>query len=371
MYKDALILFQKEFWKDSRNIVITNNSKCLRKYYDNSFELNTEINILEYLKNNTNFRVPQILHIGDTYTEMQYFKGIRIFNLLVEIDLFSTNNAKKAKLIKTYFLERCEKEQIELQKSLLNFYETYNICTPYPFSKISTAIEVLKLCLNIQCNELELNQELRNLYDVYQGYTVVPFRDATTKNMILADEQLHLGLFNSLEDRREYLFNLFQKENVLEYFNNSPIINFDFSSCINTTTPEDDYISFHYHERTWDEKKSMDSYINWLADKNPYRAAITFIIRFLRFGGRKAAYKILHKDTAKVRFKYDNPQFYFNKLPLFITSVCPEIINKYPHLINFINEANKKINTIDIKEDYFMKAGLGSNEKSYIDVFPN
>ncbi|MDD5796489.1 MAG: hypothetical protein PUD24_06110 [Oscillospiraceae bacterium] len=372
MFDEALLLFKNEFWKDSRTITVSENSNTLKKHYNNQFELDTEVKILNSLKNEKFFKVPLIKHISNTHIEMQYFKGIRIFNLLVELDLFSRVNSEKSKLIKKTIINQCEIEQIALQHSLINLWEKDHIeIIPYPFSKLTTAVEILKLCLDIECNDLKLSNELNNIYTIYKEYAKVPFRDATTKNMILADEYLHLDQFHSIEDRRKYLFKLFDNENIFEYLASHPIINLDFSSCINTTTPEDDYISLHYHERTYDKTKMLSPPLNWLKDNNPYRAAITFIIRFLRFGGRKAAYKILHDDTAKVRFKYDNPQFYFKKLPLFVNAIYPEICSEYPYTFKFINDVYLRLQKVKTVGDYFMKAGFGSNEKTYFDIFPN
>ena len=85
------------------------------------------------------------------------------------------------------------------------------------------------------------------------------------------------------------------------------------------TTPYDDIISFRFHEKTehyftferfeiWNKELDNDG----LVDKDVLVA--TFIVRFLRFGGRKLLYRIIARELHSKRFKHDNESYYFRKL---------------------------------------------------------
>lgn len=370
MVDKALNLFKEEFWKDNRKISLCKNNELIQKYYNNIFEMNTEISVLNFLKSNGYFNVPRIISSANNYTIMNYCKGIRIFNLLVEVDKYSVYNENKAYEIKKTIMDICSCQQSKLQKALLLWKDNYEKITPYPYSKLATSINILSLCLNIKYDKRTMNHELQKIYEYFINEATVPFRDSTTKNMILSCDDLHLSNFKTEKERNEFIFQLFENDEIFQYISRYPIIDFDFSTCINCTTLEDDYISLFYHERTWDGKEPDIKSLSWSNNINLYRSAITFIIRFLRFGSRKVAYMILHNKTYNIRFRYDNPEYYFKSLPDFLYVLQPSIFNEYPNIIKFVNDVEKKLSTIHVTEDIFINNGLGKKEKAYSDVFP-
>lgn len=66
------------------------------------------------------------------------------------------------------------------------------------------------------------------------------------------------------------------------------------------------------------------------------RAAATLLVRYLRFGGRKLAYRIINSQGFKVRFAFDNPMFYFETLRKSAEQLSPEFVLKYPGLFSVV-----------------------------------
>lgn len=372
MNNEALLLFKDEFWKDKRklDIVTRNGQDCIVKFYDNILEKDTEISVINFFLENGMSTIPRILDQNNQSVVMPYYKGIRIFNLLVALDEYAKINPEKAKIIKDRIIVLCTQKQSEMQRLLLEWRKHQSVRIPYSSEKVKTAIVILSKCLEIQYSSKKLCQEIDNLSRYVKENAFVPFRDSTTKNMLLFDEKLFLPNFNNETERNKYLVELFENNSIFELLS-LPIIDFDFSSCMNDTTPEDDVISLLYHERTWNRYYPNSNSLVWNFQPDSYRAAITFIIRFLRFGSRKAAYKILHKNAYKKRFKYDDPCYYFKNLKKFVNNLHPHIIEEYPVIFHVIDEAYKKLLNIHIGVDYFQKSSLCINEKTYIDVFPN
>jgi hypothetical protein len=187
--------------------------------------------------------------------------------------------------------------------------------------------------------------------------------------MILSCKELYLEEFESEKEREDKIFEYINNDFIYEMLK-CPIIDYDFSSCIHNTTLEDDVLSYKFHERTWDGNKPTAGALVWSNSPNAHRAGISFIIRFLRFGTRKAAYKLLHENTAAKRFKYDNPIYYFDKLPYFVGSLDDKLVKSYPTLFNFVSLVSSKLKSSSMQSDCFFDAGHGKNETLYVDVFP-
>jgi len=290
---------------------------------------------------------------------------------LVVLDEYSKANSTKATDIKRRILHRCEEQQKELQKLLLKWKTTSSfIREPYPSSKLESAISLLSDCLGIRYDRYRMTAEIKRVSDYVAEHSVVPYRDSTTKNMILACEDLFLLNYSNESEREEQIVKWIESGAINEILA-CPIIDIDFSSCINDTTPEDDVISLILHQRSWNGNAPNASELVWNFASEPYRAALSIIVRFLRFSSRKVAYRTLHKETAAKRHKYDDLFYYFYELPNFVTAVCPDVIEEYPTLFDFNARAHAKLTETEISGDYFQKSDLYENETSYIDVFPH
>jgi hypothetical protein len=150
----------------------------------------------------------------------------------------------------------------------------------------------------------------------------------------------------------------------------APIIDFDFSSCLECSTPEDDPISLKYHERTWISRFQALQGLNWGFKDNGMRAALTFLTRYYRFGGRKAAYRLLHPLGHRIRFRHDNDMFYFERLPGIILKLWPEAAEKIPKIMEFTATVARYLHGIRPGIDYFISGGFDEKRQYYTDMYP-
>ena len=281
MNYNTLFLFKSEFWKDRRRIDIIpfNGTDCLLKHYDSELEMNTECSIIDYLIKNGIDHVPRIYSHDNSAALMSYHKGIRVFNLFVILDEYSKFDPINALNIKRNILNRCEQQQRNLQRLLSNWKVAQTYREPYPSLKLKTAISILSDCLDITYDNDRMNKEIKHISDYMAQHSFIPFRDSTTKNMILACEDLFLRNYSSESEREAQIFKWIESGKI-DKLTSYPIIDIDFSSCINDTTPEDDVIGLKFHQRTWDGTMPSSSDLVWNFASDPYRAAISFIVRF-------------------------------------------------------------------------------------------
>ena len=369
--RDTINIFRTDLWKDQRKLetLDSEGKKYIIKHYGSVIEAEHEKSILKYLfKTLRKAKVPEIVDEGDSYATMPYLKGIRVFNLLVEIDQLNPTLHFFGRKIKKIILDRCETNQREIQKALYCWGKT-NKCLPYPVEKITTLINVLANCLNIDFVNQQLYDEVECLNQIISKGSIVPFRDATTKNMVLNAPELWLGNFRSEEDRRHFLYNSLKGGETPSWLS-APIFDFDFASCINATTPEDDVISLRFHERSWSGPPDCEIQLVWDFQPDAQRAAASFFIRYYRFGGRKAAYRLLHPTGHRIRFRYDNDIFYFEKLSSVMTNLWPNTNISFPLLLNFTDTVAKRLQIPITAFDFFKAENLKEKRKYYVDMYP-
>jgi len=301
---------------------------------------------------------------------MPYYKGIRIFNLLVELDFLQGECNDESAEYKRTIIRKCEEQQQIIQRLLCKWSTSDDLRIAYPHAKIKTIVIILSECLGIVFDEKKVDDEILNINEYWNSVANTPFRDATPKNMLLFNPELHLSKFESEDDRRNFIKNCIA-DGSFKHMIEHPIIDFDFCSCIHNTTPEDDVISLKYHERTWSGITPSQSDLVWNGYKpNGQRAAISFLIRYFRFGGRKAAYRLIFPSGHCIRFKHDNDVFYFDKLPSIMLNLWSDCYRIYPNLMSFIETAAQQLRIARSTIDLFRAARLGSNAKCYTDVYP-
>ena len=369
--KETIDIFRTDLWKDQRKLEtrIIKNDKYFVKHYGSTIEADHEKAILKFLhKELVEANVPTIVEESTTSAQMPYLKGIRVFNLLVEIDQLKPPLHFFGRKIKKLILDRCEANQREIQKALHRWGQL-NRCPAYPPEKITTLIEVLANCLNIDFVDTHLQREVKSLNRIIAEGSIVPFRDATTKNMVLTAPELWLGNFHSEEERRHFLYNSLLNEQIPKWMD-APIVDFDFASCINSTTPEDDVISLRYHERSWSGKPCSEKKLVWTFEPDARRAAASFFVRYYRFGGRKAAYRLLHPTGHRIRFRHDNDIFYFEQLPSVMMSLWPDANKEFPILLNFTETVAKHLKIPISVFDFFKAENIKEKRKYFVDMFP-
>jgi hypothetical protein len=236
-------------------------------------------------------------------------------------------------------------------------------------AKTQAIVRVLADLLGIVVSDEAMRGELRLLDEVWAREASVPFRDATTKNMVLAAEDLWLGKFGSEDERSKYIGDVLTRKQEDKWLQR-PLFDFDFASCLTLSTPEDDAVSLKYHERTWLRAPQRASDVAWLRPSDARRAALTFLVRYFRFGGRKAAYRLVHPAGHAVRFRHDNDAFYFERLPGIVTRIWPDAEATIPNLLAFTRTVSRSLEGGRPPIDYFMAAGLAERRLYYVDIYP-
>lgn len=365
-------LFRRDLWKDQRKLEVVkgkNEASLLVKYYDDIEEMDTEISVTNFLNQRGVEGIPVICPYGEMSTAMPYYNGIRLFNLFVELDSLTERRDDNISRIKNELVLRCENRQRHIQKELLEWREGEKFRVAYPHAKLKSIVYILANCLGIIIDKDAIEKEIDDINHYWSNVVAVPFRDATTKNMILDSPKLYMENYSSDEERNEYIYKSIQNDTYYEWMN-APIVDIDFSSTVHDTTYEDDVISLRYHERTWNGHYPDVDELLWNGKSDMKRAAITFLIRYFRFGGRKAAYRLIHPKAHRIRFKYDNDLFYFKRLPVIMKNLWPSCMDEYPNLMSFIETASEYLVTAQVTTDLFLEYE-NKHEELYTDVFPN
>lgn len=369
--KYTIDLFKRDLWKDQRKLEVIPKegvNSSLIKSYDDIEEMNTEISITNFLNSKHVDGIPLLYPYGEKATIMPYYNGIRLFNLFVELDSLTKRQDDNISKIKKELVLRCENKQRHIQNVMLEWHKEQGPREAYPHAKLKSIVYILANCLGIIIDKNAIEREIDDINLYWSNVVSVPFRDATTKNMILNSPKLNMENYSSDEERNAYIGKSINEKSYHEWLD-APIIDIDFSSTIHDTTYEDDVISLKYHERTWSGRYPDVNELLWYGKPDMKRAAITFLIRYFRFGGRKAAYRLIHPKAHRIRFKYDNDLFYFMRLPVIMKNLWPSCTKEYPNLLSFIETASKYLVTARITTDLFLEYG-NQQAEFYTDVFP-
>jgi hypothetical protein len=129
------------------------------------------------------------------------------------------------------------------------------------------------------------------------------------------------------------------------------LVQIDWASVTHLTAPEDDLFSLLTHAASlptserllaqlvpgvaaWPQAVAeLAGWIHPSIQPNPQRAARALLVRYLRFGGRKLLYRLLNPAAFAVRFRYDDPGFYFERLPAALMQLDPGIGVQFPLLM--------------------------------------
>ena len=368
--RDALLLFKQDLWKDQRQLDIVDDH--IVKCFESPFQASIEVGLLRHLEQRLRLaRVPQVISCTEMSATYPYVKGIRLFNLFVELDNLPPSIQHLGRKIKEDLLNDANARQKEIQEALAE-YQLGEPLQPYPASrKVEVIIRILADALGISVNWSAISRELSLVDDLWKCFAKVPFRDATPKNMVLAAEDLWLRNFDSEQERAEYIVSTIQSGSTS--WKNCDVIDFDFSSCTELSTPEDDPISLNFHERTWRGDPLNYSGIRWQgvnSNDSPVRTAITFIVRYYRFGGRKAAYRLLHPSGHRTRFRHDSDVFYFQRLPSIVDRFWPDSRSSIPEILSFTELVARNLGGMRSPVDLFLEAGLGEKRTYYVDIYP-
>ena len=346
--KEILHIFRNDLWKDKR--LMDPQDEFFVKKSENEIEHKAEISVLQYLQDIGIDGIPKIKKTDGLDIHMSIFKGIRVFELLVILDEISLK-FRKAIDVKKIIVDRCDERQRRIQFALKKWRESEieNGVTRimYPQNKIKKIVEVLAVCKNISYDRSGFDREMEQLICYWESVVNIPFRDATTKHMVFCDPNFQRIELDPHESKTER--NIKQIINKLDddlFWEKTPIADFDFSSCMYDTTMEDDYISLHCHERTFDGNTYMvPDDLLWMGAPDFKRAAISFYVRYYRFGGRKAAYRLLNPVNHMVRFENDHDDFYFKNLNSIMRNLWSSVDKEFPVLMKLTDSLSRTLGT--------------------------
>lgn len=354
MREETLKIFKDDLWKDKRQCLRSSNNGIFLKQSENALEHETEVSILNFMNASGIQGIPEVKRQNGLNIEMTCFNGIRVFELLVQLELIAQKDRNPlAHLRKKQILDRCAQRQKKIQQVLIEWRKEQTSRMVYPQFKLESIIKVLSDCAGIIYNEKEVTKELNKLNDYWQSVAEVPFRDATTKNMVFCSNELVRLEIDPSRTKTEKARTIIRtKLDDDSFWIDNEIGDFDFSSVIHDTTFEDDMISLNFHEHTYSGNPNIDAKdLIWHGEPDPRRAAITFYIRYYRFGGRKAAYRIINPINHMVRFHYDHDDFYFRELNLLMRNLWPDVDNEFPILMaltdKFYRQLGTKLSTMD------------------------
>jgi hypothetical protein len=266
--------------------------------------------------------------------------GIRLFDLLrllrrIAGEPADPRLAARALEACGILLGRCT-ARLERIQTLLTGASVLDPPTPYPFDrKVRQLLSHLSRLLGLAPLSPALHRELDNLGRDWDRSVSLPFRDATPKNIIIADPGLAVRCSAAVGERlsriRERLANP-----DLSWFRRVDILDIDLASIEHLTTPEDDFISLLAHEISHDLPVTPPAGVAGLQARlarAPERAALALFVRYLRFGGRKASYRLISPTGFATRFRYDDAAFYFAALPAALAAIDPGFGRRNPAVL--------------------------------------
>lgn len=334
--------FVEELWKDRRPFPVAKDPREFAKdcftYPLALIEASVLLLLRERLGENV---VPLPKRIEGSVLIQERIRGARLFDLIrhlrgIENDSADTGAAATYAIL----MDRARTRLRSIQLELVHLGPLF--ChEPYPLrNKLASLLELFLSVLDIQHVPPTWKQSLDNFVDYWDSDCVsLPFRDATTKNMIVADERLALGHEKDWDRAQKAAVIELLRNEPPEFWNAVPIIDVDFSSVVHLTSIEDDPISLHCHEWTFGSQViSASNFVldDSLGQPDPERAAATLLVRYLRFGGRKLAYYLINSQGFKMRFAYDNPLFYFREIPKLCGTLSPQFLTNYSDLIHVV-----------------------------------
>lgn len=293
-----------------------------RKHCESTAAAHHELAIMQRLHGQRPDLVMEPLGVTGRCLQMRFAAGIRLYDLLRHL-----GGHPRGLAIRRILLGRCSERLRDIQGLLLKDGE-HIASAPYPFAaKIVNLLQTLTALLGLPFSQA-VRAELVKMNIAWDACCLIPFRDATTKNMVVGIKTL-APQTPSTERARRLSLALEQDD---DYWKQVPIFDLDFTSTRERTAPEDDVISLLAHSVTDDpaidvQQAVMATPLLPVFAPSIQRSDLAWFVRYLRFGGRKLLYKLINPQGFAVRFRYDEPCFYFERLP---QRLSPDFSKRYP-----------------------------------------
>lgn len=346
--REDVELFRRELWKDERSFggkATVGADEFLKDCFDDR-RATIELKAIAALRSSKGEQLcPPARAIGSGQIALRRIPGIRLFDLirlLRELEL--TNRDGRASLAIRLLMGRQRERLGRIQKILLESSGELAAC-PYPMgSKLSDLLNLLSRIFGAEESFAAACGPLSTFTDYWASECcLIPFRDATVKNCLVEEPTLDPRSFEDETDRLLVLQESLMEGN--EYWSSVPLWDVDFSSVEHLTAPEDDPISLHCHEWTDGTCELSPDALLLLGSKfaaNSYRAAAALLVRYLRFGGRKLAYKVINAQGFEVRFRYDNPLFYFENVRDKCKLLSSQFVQDYAALFAVVEDVGHR-----------------------------
>lgn len=338
--------FREDLWKDLRPFPRAPSEGVFAKDCFEPAAAFFEAAVILHLRNRLGPIAPRPIEIVESVLVMERVRGARLFDLIrhlraVEYERRDGRAQEALDILMSRARSRLAAIQVEL-------FDVRGVLAQesYPLgSKLRSLLSLFVRVLDIRRQPAGWEKSLEDFGDYWESECVfIPFRDATTKNMIVSEPRLaaESGAEDSEGAQRASAALLVENED-LAFWTRVPLVDIDFSSIKHLTSPEDDPISLHCHE--WTIGTCEISSAAFILDgrfgkPTEERTAASFLVRYLRFGGRKLAYRLINSQGFKVRFAYDDPLFYFDRLPQICRDLSPEFADEYRPLFEIIQLIN-------------------------------
>lgn len=331
--------FRRELWKDERLFPRPRESATFVKDCFREEAAAREYAALRLLSSlGAEAICPAPIGIQGSQLEMEAVDGMRLFEVLRclrELELRVRDG--RAHRARDILLARQRQRLARIQVALL---EGRDLLAPtaYPLGeKVQSLLGLLTRVLGIGTGQ-EVRQSLETFAEYWRAAcSQVPFRDAAPKNVIVVHPLLRWQARRTLEDVDAVARVL--ETGGSEIWEAIGLRDVDFASVENLTSLEDDPISLHFHEWTYGScplEASSLLLVPAAAQVDSYRTAATFVVRYLRFGGRKLAYRLINAEGHEIRFRYDDALFYFRTLQPIVTDISPGFAHDYKPLLGVI-----------------------------------
>ena len=349
----AVALFRRTISKEERNLGEPDRlvGSSFRKVCPSPGHAAIERSVLEWLSTAVGRCVPAVHAARGSILELEPLRGIRLYDLLRllrNIGEQRPERGEQARLVSRVLLRRSLEQLFRVQRALLQWPPAAQ-SPPYPLASHTTGLLAIVVRLlglpPLQPSECRELQRLRLLWQ--ERDALIPFRDATPKNILVAIEEMSPGLGISSEDRLARLLAWLDRDEC----DSVRLVDFDLASVTHRTAPEDDLFSLLAHAGSlpvarellpelnpglepWPNKVAMlVNRIHPGIRPDPERAARALLVRYLRFGGRKLLYRLINPAAFAVRFRYDDPAFYFAQLPDALVQLDPGFAALFPLLL--------------------------------------
>lgn len=297
--RDDVEQFRRELWKDERPLPARGKTDVFSKDCFAPAGAEREWIVLSALQAvGSEPLAPTPISLQGSVVEMSAAEGMRLFELLRALKALEIQRRDgRANDVRAVLVAR-QRQRLARIQAVLGAIAPQLRAVPYPLEeKINSLLQLLCRVMAIGMTR-DVSEDLTRL-DAYwhRDCCQIPFRDATPKNTIVTDPRLGRSSRPSTGEADVQCVAQLLDNTTTAFWESIPLIDVDFSSVEHLTAFEDDPISLHFHEWTFGSCPMEPTSLLLLpsqARANGYRAAAALVVRYLRFGGRKLAYRLVN-----------------------------------------------------------------------------